>query len=181
MKGFWIIKSKKGNVTTLWVASLPIFALLFMFIGSLAVAWMSHSNSQMAGDAASLAATHKIDGWVNADLTLWLERYEGNYQKAIGSNAQRRAFIQWSIQRHRNELIEVVKQYTRKHGAKGKGLITSRSGRVVVRAGTPFQSMIARNYFSKQDIQGDGAGPVRYYLKGLPNDTIHIEYNRGNR
>ncbi|SDW87884.1 hypothetical protein SAMN05444487_10784 [Marininema mesophilum] len=173
-----IIKNTQGNVTTLWVASLPVFAILFMFIGSLAVAWMSHSNSQVAGDAASLAATKKMDGWISGDLAAWLDLHKDNYQEAMGNDAKREAFIRWSVARHRGELVRVVKKYVDKHGAKGKGLITSRSGRLEVQAGTPFKSILAKEYFVKYDIRGSGSGPSRYYLDGISDGAVHVKYNR---
>ncbi|MFC4075476.1 pilus assembly protein TadG-related protein [Salinithrix halophila] len=170
--------NKKGNVATLWVASLPVFALLFMVVGSLVVAWMSHSSSQVAADAASLAATQKLDGWVRQGLAEKMRQLDGGaYGSILGSDEQKQAFMREVVRRHEQQLKAVAKKYAEKNGAKGKGrIILSSNGRVEVEAGTPFRSLIFEDYFKDYEITGSGTGPSRYYLDWLPNKAIEVTY-----
>jgi len=62
------LRSRRGNATVLWVLSLPLFTILFLFVGSLIVVELTSSVSQTAADAGSLAATKKMDEWILAGL-----------------------------------------------------------------------------------------------------------------
>lgn len=174
--------NKKGNVTTLWVASLPVFAILFCIIASLASAWMTHSNSQVAADAASIAATKKLEGWVHQDTDAWISIFERQmaglepgdpgytdpYTLAFGSKTQQNRFMNWVISSHEAELKKEVKKYVTKHGGHTEGEIRiGKNGRVEVKAQTQFRSLIFEDVFEDYYISGTGTGPTRYYLKWM--------------
>jgi hypothetical protein len=168
--------NQKGNVATLWVASLPAFAILFMVIASLASAWMTHSASQVAADAASLAATKKLDGWVQAETNAWISRHDTGlepddpgyidpYTLALGNDAKRNEFMHWVIARHESELKQVVKEYVTKHGGHEHGeMKVSVNGQIEVNAQSVFRSLIFEEAFQDYLIAGSGTGPKRYYL-----------------
>lgn len=129
---FQHVMNKRGNVAILWVASLPIFALLFAFIGTLVTIWMTHSSSQMAADAASLAATQKMDAWVRQAMSEELSRADGI---ALSTDAQKRDFMLRVISGHERGLQNVVREYVQKHGGDKHGEIhIGKNGRIEVNA-----------------------------------------------
>ncbi|QKI80691.1 pilus assembly protein TadG-related protein [Kroppenstedtia eburnea] len=156
--------NKRGNVAVLWVASLPVFALLFAFIGTLVIIWMTHSASQVAADAASLAATKKLDVWVRQAMSE--EMSEGAFPV---TDAEKKEFMNRVISRHEQGLQEVVRKYVKKHGGDDHGVITvGKHSRIEVNARSSFQSLFLEEHFRDQYIYGAGSGPDRYYLDWLP-------------
>ncbi|OYD06321.1 pilus assembly protein TadG-related protein [Paludifilum halophilum] len=185
------VMNKKGNVAILWVASLPIFALLFCFIGTLAVVWMTHSSSQVAADAASLAATKKMDGWVQQDLEAKIRAvkeangdlspddpgYQNPYMVVLGTDEKKKAFMNGVIHNHQGELKKIVQAYAKKNGGGDEGMLTlGKSGRIKVSVETPFRSLFFEEYFKDQTVEGSGTGPSRYYLEWLSDEERTIEY-----
>lgn len=159
------VLNQRGNVTVLWVASLPIFALLFAFIGTLVIIWMTHSSTQVAADAASLAATQKMDAGVRQAMNEKLSRGESLPE----TDVERSEFMHQVISRHERGLQDVVRKYVKKHGGDQHGVITlGKHGRIEVNARSSFRSLFFEEYFRDQYIHGAGSGPNRYYLDWLP-------------
>ncbi|MFD1395595.1 pilus assembly protein TadG-related protein [Kroppenstedtia eburnea] len=168
------VLNKRGNVATLWVASLPIFALLFAFIGTLVTIWMTHSSSQMAADAASLAATQKMDAWVRQAMSEELNRADGT---ALSTDAQKRDFMLRVISGHERGLQNVVREYVQKHGGDKHGEIhIGKNGRIEVNARSSFQSLFFAEYFQDEYVYGAGSGPSRYYFDWLPSGGKTVKY-----
>lgn len=71
-------QNRKGGVTTAWVGSIPVFVLFALFIGAVAIAWASHSASQVAADAGALAATKKMDEWILLSVEDEIRKLLGN-------------------------------------------------------------------------------------------------------
>ena len=44
----FLIRKRRGSVTTAWVGSIPVFVLFALFVGAIAIAWASHSSAQVA-------------------------------------------------------------------------------------------------------------------------------------
>lgn len=181
------IRDKKGNVTVMWVAGLPAFIIILMFMGTLATAWMAHSASQVAADASSLAATEKLDIWVKEDLARRLqqvaernrysEHYVDPYYEVLGTKRKRQQFITSVIRNHEQELKATVREYAVKNGGDRHGVITlSVHDRVEVTARKPFKPMLFKEEFKHTYIKGSGTGPTRHYLEWLPERAIKIHY-----
>lgn len=185
-----IRKRRKGNVTTLWLGGLPIFILIFLFTGNLVMIWLSHSNSQVAGDSGSLAATKKLDQWVKADYREQMEGiirqnegkipgdpgYRDPYYTLLGTDEKKDAFIRGVIQRHRGDLASYVRKYVKKSGGDAKGMIVfSPDGRAQVGSQTKMEPLVFKETFDDLYIKGAGAGPKRDYLTWL-SKKVKIEY-----
>ncbi|MFD1395689.1 hypothetical protein ACFQ5F_12215 [Kroppenstedtia eburnea] len=173
---------KKGNVTTLWLGGLPIFILIFLFTGNLVMVWLSHSNSQMAGDSGSLAATKKLDQWVKSEYNSRMQAiirqnegklpgdpgYRDPYFTLFGTDEKKDAFIRGVIQKHKGDLASYTRKYVKKSGGDSKGVIIfSPDGRAQVRAQTKFVPLVFEEYFDVLYVKGGGVGPKRDYLTWL--------------
>ncbi|MFD1407734.1 pilus assembly protein TadG-related protein, partial [Kroppenstedtia eburnea] len=99
---------KRGNVTMMWVTGLPAFMIMFMFLASLAAAWMTHSTSQVAADAGSLAVTKELDRIVEEEMqrkmNAIMEQNQGKnpgdpgyvdpYYAVLGTKQKRQRFME---------------------------------------------------------------------------------------
>lgn len=74
----FLIRKRRGSVTTAWVGSIPVFVLFALFVGAIAIAWASHSSAQVAADAGALAATKKMDEWIGLALEDEIRNLLGN-------------------------------------------------------------------------------------------------------
>ena len=121
-----LLRNKQGNVTMLWVAGLPVFALLMMVIGTVAIAWMQHSTSQTAADAASLAVTKKLDQRFQEEynrriMELYAQGVLDPHYHLVGTKAKKESFIRQVISKHQNELKSTAKEYVTKNGGYKEG------------------------------------------------------------
>lgn len=118
----------------MWVAGLPAFIILLMFLGTFVAAWLTHSASQVAADASSLAATEKLDQWVKQDLARRVQEvmernqnseiYVDPYYEILGTKRKRESFMRSVVRNHEAELKAIVRQYAVKNGADKHGTIT---------------------------------------------------------
>nr|WP_283770990.1 pilus assembly protein TadG-related protein [Polycladospora coralii] len=190
------MKSKKGNVTTLWLAGLPMFALLMLALISMLTAWLSHSSMQVAADAASLAATKKMDKLVQDEINDRIARViESNqyrpvdeqiidpYYYVVGTKRKKERLIRYVINHHQSELIAEVKKYVKKNGASSEGVITFFvNGRIEVEARTPYSPALFEEELSEQFkdayVKGRGTGPTRDYMKWITSkNKIKVSYD----
>jgi hypothetical protein len=177
----WRMRRRKGNVTTMWIAGLPVFMIVFMFLASLVIAWMDVGISQKAADAGSLAVTKKMDELVNqeidARLVAAVERKSPNpYDEVLGTPGQKNGLVEYVISSKEKELIEAAQRYLRKNGAAPHGVITFFvDGRIQVEAKIPFKPMIFEDEFKGTYVKGRGTGPVREYGKWLKK-RMEIEF-----
>ncbi|WP_164491568.1 TadE/TadG family type IV pilus assembly protein [Staphylospora marina] len=172
--------SRKGNVTMMWVAGLPIFMVLFLFMASLAVAWMQTGVAQKAADAASLSVTRKMDELVNREIDARmveaLQRGEDPYFAVLGTSGKKRGLVMQVIRRDRDQLVEAARQYLRKNGGGPHGVITFfEDGRIQVEARIPFKPLILEDRLQGLTVKGRGTGPAREYGSWL-KEVSKIEF-----
>lgn len=185
-----IRKHKKGNVTTLWLGGLPIFILMFLFVGNMVMVWLSHSNSQVAADSGSLAATKKMDHWVKDELHLQMEAiirqnagklpgdpgYLDPYFAILGTDEKKAFFMELVIRHHQQDIASYVRKYVVKSGGEAQGkIIFSPDGRIEVRAETELEALIFKDSLNHIRIKGSGVGPKREYLTWL-DKPVTIDY-----
>lgn len=174
--------NRRGNVTMFWIVGTAVFFFVFAIAGTLVIAWMQHSFAQTVADAGSLAATKKMDQWVQEDLNRELQQAndiypdEDPYQIVMGTKEKRHAFMTRVINRHRNELRSVVRKYVTKNGGHKKGVIRLPvNKRIEVEALTKFEPPIFQEQFKNTYIKGAGTGPKRDYLEWLQSE-VTIQY-----
>lgn len=183
------LTSKRGNVTSMWMAGLPIFMIFFLLVGTLGQVWISHANSQKAADAASLAATKKMDQFVNREFyrqmaaigTSYMDSngevvYINPYEVIMNSPRLKRKIIQNAVNRHQGEIKQTVKEYLEKNDAELKGkVIFFTDGRVEVVAESKLKPLILEEQFKDVTVKGTGRGPSRDYMKWAPEGFIELE------
>ncbi len=179
---FHRLRDKRGNVTMLWVAALPVFAILMMVIGTVAVAWMQHATAQTAADAASLAVTKKLDQRYYEELDRRLQELAAQgiwdpWNYLLGTPAKKESFMRHVVNKYQGELKSVAKEYVTKNGGDNEGTIRlSVSGRVEVTARQEFKPMIFEEAFEDTYIKGSGTGPSREHIKWLPEGAITLHF-----
>ena len=173
---------RRGNVTMFWIVGIAVFFIVFAIAGTLVVIWMQHAFAQAVADAGSLAATKKMDQWVQEDLNRELQAAndiypdEDPYTVVMGTEEKRHAFMTRVIDRHRDELRTVVRKYVTENGGHKKGMIRLPvNKRIEVEAQTKFEPMILQEQFKNTFIRGAGTGPTRDYLEWLKSE-VTIEY-----
>jgi hypothetical protein len=173
---------RRGNVTMFWIVGIAVFFIVFAIAGTLVIIWMQHAFAQAVADAGSLAATKKMDQWVQEDLNRELQAVidiypdQDAYTIVMGTEEKRHAFMTRVINRHRDELRAVVRKYVTKNGGHKKGLIRLPvNDRIEVEAQTKFEPLILQEYFENTFVKGSGTGPTRYYLKWLKSE-VTVEY-----
>jgi len=190
------LTDQRGNVTVAWVAILPGFIILALFMGSVMLAWATHSSAQVAADAGSLAATKKLDELIMADFFPFLkneaipipdelndvesdlhnqEKMEQVIDKLLSNPVIKERFVQFILDEHRDEIANTVRYYVVKNGGDSKGkIIFPVYGRIQVEARKKYEPL-DWDYVSGY-IEGTGYGPSRLYLKLLPEKSIEINY-----
>lgn len=183
--------SNKGNVTVMWVAGLPAFMIIFMFLASLATAWMTQSTSQVAADAGSLAVTKKLDRIVQKEqerrMNAVAEQNAGKepgepgyidpYYAVLGTEEKRKFFMESVVSGHREELIRTVRSYAKKNGGGKHGSIRlSVHDRVEVIVKSQFNPPIFKDDFKDTHVRGSGTGPKREYLSWVKDGTIKVDF-----
>ncbi|PTX55277.1 hypothetical protein C8P63_12074 [Melghirimyces profundicolus] len=188
MGAFKVIKNRKGSATITWVVSLPVFLLIFLFLGGLTSAGMTYASTKQAADAGSIAATKKLDEWLLQD-----SRVQGKLSEIIpdtGENLTNSEKLnslekkllakvaQELLKQREDELKEYVRMYVQKNGAAPSGKITFpvHDKHIQVEAKTSFQPVGLEEFFQGEFIDGKGLGPEREYLNLLPEGTYTIEY-----
>lgn len=172
MKGK-IKRFKRGNVTTLWLGLLPLFIMMFLFLGNLVMIWLSHSNSQVAGDSGSLAATKRMDHWVKEEM---MSPSDVIQPGVLGPEEQKNAFMERVIEKNKEDIADYVRGYVENSGGSPHGkIIFSPEGRIKVQAQTPFESLVFKEHFDRFWVRGSGEGPKRDYLEWL-SEPEEIEY-----
>lgn len=173
---------RRGNVTMFWIVGTAIFFIVFAVAATLVIAWMQHSFAQAVADAGSLAATKKMDQWVQEDYNRELEEAkhiypdEDPYEIVMGTKEKRHAFMLRVINRHRDELRATVRKYVTKNGGHKKGVIRLPvNKRIEVEARRKFDPPIFQEQFKKTYIKGTGTGPKRNYMEWLQS-KVTIEY-----
>lgn len=192
------LNSKKGNVTVTWVLSLPLFTLIFLFIGSLIGVWMVNAAVDTAAEAGSLAATKKMDNWILLGLNDQINQQIPNTPHPIIPPGQiddkeleidkimneilkdenaKREFIRMLFEKHEEELKNEVREYVKRNGGQDHGwIIFPVNGRIEVKAKMPYHALVFSSYFQNATIEGTGYGPKRLYLELLPEKSIKIQY-----
>ncbi|MCS1352438.1 pilus assembly protein TadG-related protein [Mechercharimyces sp. CAU 1602] len=184
------LKKTKGNITTLWVAGLPLFMLVLLFLSTLVNIWISHSASLNAADAASLAATKKLDEWYDsqykaelAEVNRWNfihelgpgdPGYRNPYHYILGTDDKKTAFMKRVVANHKIALQQEVKKYLKKHSADKGWIVLSVNDRVEIIAESAFEPLILEEEFREEYVKGTGTGPKRIYLEWLPERSIKI-------
>ncbi|SMO80429.1 TadE/TadG family type IV pilus assembly protein [Melghirimyces algeriensis] len=186
-----VLRRRRGNVTTFWVAGLPVFMMMFMFLASMAVVWMTQSTSQVAADAASLAVTKKLDQIVEEEkqqqMAAVARRNEGKepgdpgyidpYYAVLGTEQKRQSFMERVVYGHKAELIATVRSYAKKNGGGKHGVIRlSVHDRVEVVVKTKFEPPIFKEDFKNTDVHGNGTGPRREYIAWTEEGSIEVKY-----
>lgn len=186
-----ILHGKRGNVTTLWVTGLPAFMMMFMFLASLAVVWMTHSTSQVAADSASLAATKKLDQIVQEEQQRRMNAvmaqnrgkepgdpgYVDPYYAVLGTPQKRQYFMESVVAGHKAELISTIRSYSKKNGGGVHGKIRlSKHDRVEVVIKTKFEPPIFKEDFKNTQVKGSGTGPRREYLSWVKEGSIQVVF-----
>lgn len=99
MRDKWYRWSRKGGITTAWVGSIPVFMLFFFFLGAFGLAWMTHSNSQVAADAGGIAATKKLEELISLDLDSQLEDRlkEGSFEENLPRDSALREALEEEV------------------------------------------------------------------------------------
>lgn len=160
---------RRGSVTTMWVAALPVFMIFFMFLGSLVIAWIEHGVAQKAADAGGLAATKKLDEVTGQQLQAQISQLTGAtfnpVEAIIGTPELKQLFIKGVISSHEEAIKKEVRKYVEKNGAKPSKIIFFENGRVVVEAKIKYQPMVFQDQFKEVYVRGEGFGPVRDYGK----------------
>jgi hypothetical protein len=163
------LNRKRGNVTMMWVAGLPIFMIFFMFLASLVIAWMDHATAQKAADAGSLAATQKMDEYVNKEVQERMQAVIGTgvildpYEAVLGTPGKRYGVIKSVRKKYENEIKKSVSKYIKQNGAEPSKIIFFVDGRVRVEAKVKFHSLIFAEQFRDVYVKGVGFGPKRDY------------------
>lgn len=170
---------KRGNVTLMWVVSLPVFMIIFMFLGSLVTVWIDHAVAQKAADAGSLAATKKMDQYVSNELQIVINRIlQENtdnqtmidpYQYVLENGSVKKDIIKKSVLNNRDELKQEVRKYVEQNGAKPSNIYFFEDGRIQVEAKVKFDPLIWAEEFKNQYVKGKGFGPTRDYGSWWPN------------
>ncbi|TCS94255.1 Tad domain-containing protein [Hazenella coriacea] len=177
------LKSRRGNVTSMWIAGLPIFMFMFLCIGSMVTAWVGHSQAQVAADGASLAVTKKLDALVEAEIQRQIQIAEARnaacncyvdpWYQVLGTPQQRQALVAQVITTNQGTLISTAKDYLARNHASTKGKLTIvKDHRVQVEAQVKYHPLIFQDRFKDVYVKGKGSGPVRRYLKWLNNRSV---------
>ncbi|MFD1428292.1 TadE/TadG family type IV pilus assembly protein [Kroppenstedtia sanguinis] len=182
---------KRGNVTMMWVTGLPAFMIMFMFLASLAAAWMTHSTSQVAADAGSLAVTKELDRIVEEEMqrkmNAIMEQNQGKnpgdpgyvdpYYAVLGTKQKRQRFMESVVWGHKSELASAVGTYAKKNGGGKLSLIRMTvHGRIEVTIKTKFNSPIFKEDFKNIYVRGSGTGPKREYLSWVEDESIQVRF-----
>ena len=174
--------NRRGNVTTFWIVGIAVFFIVFSILGTVVVAWMQHSYAQAVADSGSLAATKKMDEWVQEEINRKMQEAfainpDGNpYDMILGTEAKKDAFMREVINRHRGELQAVVRKYVTKNGGYRNGTIRLPvNERIEVEALLKFEPMIFHEFFKNTFVKGSGTGPTRDYLTWLKSEVV-IKY-----
>ncbi|MFD1424527.1 TadE/TadG family type IV pilus assembly protein [Laceyella tengchongensis] len=172
-RGMRTINRKRGNVTLMWVVALPVFMIIFMFLGSLVIAWMNHAVAEKAADAGSLAATKKMDEYVSAELQIIMNKILENnaenqtfidpYQYVMSHNGIKRGIIKNAVFNNEEELKKEVRKYVKQNGAQPSKIRFFADGRVQVEAKVKFTPLIWADEFTNKYVKGNGFGPTRDY------------------
>ncbi|MBD1372423.1 hypothetical protein IC620_08635 [Hazenella sp. IB182357] len=189
-----IIKRKrwrKGNVTTLWAFGLPIFMFIFMFLSTIMLVWLHHAKAMVAADAASLAATKKLDGLVNQEIDNRMttiiannsrlpenQRISDPYYAVIGTKHKKKNLVKYVINYNQDAIKKEVRKYATANGTEDSGkIIFFQDGRIRVEAKVKFNPPIFKDSLKGKYIKGTGDGPTRDYMKWLtrPNQKV-LEY-----
>lgn len=170
---------RRGNVTTFWMVGIAIFFFVFAVLGTVVVAWMQHAYAQAVADSGSLAATKKMDQWVQEEMNRKFQEAlninpDGDpYQMVLGTEEKKNAFMREVIYRHRSELQAVVRKYVTKNGGYQHGTIRLPvNKRIEVEALLKFEPMIFHDFFKNTFVKGSGTGPSRDYLTWLKSDVV---------
>lgn len=170
---------RRGNVTTFWLVGIAIFFFVFAVLGTVVVAWMQHAYAQAVADSGSLAATKKMDQWVQEEMNRKLQEAwnidpDGDpYDMVLGTEEKKNAFMREVINRHRGELQAVVRKYVTKNGGSRHGTIRLPvNKRIEVEAQLKFEPMIFHDFFEGTFVKGSGTGPSREYLTWLKSDVV---------
>ncbi|MFC7443318.1 TadE/TadG family type IV pilus assembly protein [Laceyella putida] len=179
VRGLRKFNRKRGNVTLMWVVALPVFMIIFMFLGSLVVVWMEHAIAEKAADAGSLAATKKMDGYVSAELQTIMSRilqenadnqtFIDPYQYVLGNSGLKRGIIKNAVFNNKEELIKEVRKYVEQNGAEPSRIYFFADGRIQVEAKVKFTPLIWAEEFANKYVKGTGFGPTRDYGSWWPN------------
>jgi hypothetical protein len=160
---------KRGSVTVMWVVALPVYILIFMLLASLVIVWVDHSVAQKAADAGSLAATKKMDEYVNKEVQERMQAVVGTgviidpYEAVLGTPSKRYGVIKSVRNKYENEIKQSVSKYIKQNGAEPSKVIFFVDGRVRVEAKVKFHSLIFSEQFRDVYVKGVGFGPKRDY------------------
>ena len=167
------------TLTTFWLVGIAVFFFVFAVLGTVVVAWMQHAYAQAVADSGSLAATKKMDQWVQEEMNRKLQEAwnidpDGNpYDMVLGTEEKKNAFMREVINRHRGELQAVVRKYVTKNGGSRHGTIRLPvNKRIEVEAQLKFEPMIFHDFFEGTFVKGSGTGPSREYLTWLKSDVV---------
>lgn len=175
----------------MWVTGLPAFMIMFMFLASLAATWMTHSTSQVAADAGSLAVTKKLDRIVEEEMQRRMNAiaeqnrgkqpgdpgYVDPYYAVLGTKQKRQRFMESVVWGHKSELASAVETYAQKNGGgKLSSIRMTVHGRVEVTIKTKFNSPIFKEDFKNTYVRGSGTGPKREYLSWVEEGSIEIKF-----
>lgn len=154
---------RRGNVTTMWLAGLPVFMIFFLFLGSMVVAWIQHEVAQKAADAGVLAATKKLDELTGHQLREKLSELTGGMSHPLATPELKQLFIKGVIRSHEESIKKEVKKYVEDNGAEPSKILFFEDGRIVVEAKVKYQPMIFQDQFKDVYVKGQGYGPERDY------------------
>jgi flagellar basal body-associated protein FliL len=186
----FVLQKKKGGASMAWVASIPVFMVVFLFLATLATVMMDYSAANQAAEAGSIAATKKLDEWLLQD-----QNVQNGLDKIVPENTplddttvgeqlnqmdkQLLAKIaEKMLEQREDEMRETVREYVQKNGGEPHGVIVFpvHDNHIHVEAKKDFHSMIFADFFKDEKIEGEGLGPEREYLSVFQDKQFKIEY-----
>lgn len=187
IKAIQKLKSRRGNVTSMWIAGLPVFMFMFLCLGSMVTAWVGHSQAQVAADGASLAVTKKLDALVDAEIKRRIAIVEarnaatGTYVdpwfEVLGTPEKRDALVRYVINTNRGVLKSTARDYLKRNHASTKGRlkIFNNNHRIEVEAQVKYHPLVLQDQFKNVYVKGVGTGPTRKYMKWVLSNPVMNE------
>ncbi|TCP69231.1 hypothetical protein [Baia soyae] len=168
------LSNKKGTITSLWFSSLPIYFILFGAILTLVGLWISMSSLRVAGDAASVAVSKKLDELLHDEIERKMDEAFDNghfnsYEYVLGTEKKKRDLLQEVIKNKKGQLTAAAKKYLKKNNAAERGVLIfdGKDGRVKVQAKRSLDARVFEDALEKLDVIALGRGAKRSYLEWL--------------